>query len=488
MCCGVGSLEVKHSNYRNVYMSTLDFADINVMKASQTCVGATIFQYDYLNDDVTDFGQIDYSLTNKLPLELQQAISDAKAKKKGAKKILVLINPPYGEAANSQGNAGKTDIAATMVGAGMDLGYAGRELFVQFLVRIQRELPNATLAMFSKLKYVSAPNFEQFRQQWKAKYLGGFVVESKAFEGLKGSFPIGFLVWDTSKKEKLTAVDTLALDKYGNDVGLKSFHNISTDKFLSGWIPRLKTNARTIPLKNAVSPQTGHAKVVTWREDFIGYMLANSNDLQNAGNLTSIFSSVYSAGNGYYITKENLWQIAVVFSVRRLIKATWLNDRDQFLQPTKPLPDSFKSDCLIWMLFSGSNLTAGADGLQWEGRSWSLLNHFIPFTESEVGANKRFRSDFMSKYIGKQKLSPEAKTVLNEGRKLWHRYHTMQFGRSIRDELKLNCVDVGWYQIRRALEANSDNVITDFSPFKVAYSVLSEKMRPQVFELGFLIE
>jgi hypothetical protein len=49
MCCGVGNLEVKHSNPRNIYMSTLDQPDIDVMKATKTCVAATRFQYDYLN-------------------------------------------------------------------------------------------------------------------------------------------------------------------------------------------------------------------------------------------------------------------------------------------------------------------------------------------------------------------------------------------------------------------------------------------------------
>ena len=54
MCCGVGNLEVKHSNHRNVFMSTLDKADVDVMKVSKTCVAATRFQYDYLNDDISD--------------------------------------------------------------------------------------------------------------------------------------------------------------------------------------------------------------------------------------------------------------------------------------------------------------------------------------------------------------------------------------------------------------------------------------------------
>ena len=69
-------------------------------------------------------------------------------------------------------------------------GKASNELFTQFVARIAQEIPNATLAMFSKLKYVNAPNFEEFRKMRNAQYLDGFIVDSKSFEGLKGNFPI----------------------------------------------------------------------------------------------------------------------------------------------------------------------------------------------------------------------------------------------------------------------------------------------------------
>ncbi len=78
MCCGVGNLEVKHSNQRNIFMSTLDQADVDVMKATKTCVAAVRFQYDYLNDDIGDDGEIDYSLTGKMPAELRKAIAKGK--------------------------------------------------------------------------------------------------------------------------------------------------------------------------------------------------------------------------------------------------------------------------------------------------------------------------------------------------------------------------------------------------------------------------
>ncbi len=468
-------------------MSTLDAADVDVMLATKTCVAAQRFQYDYLNDDITDDGRIDYSLTDKLPAGLRKAIADGK-------KILVLINPPYAEAANTQGNEGKTDVANTKVADKMgDYGYASRELFTQFLVRISKEIPTATVAIFSKLKYVNAPNFEKFREIWNAKYLDGFIVHSKSFEGLKGDFPIGFLIWKVNQKASIktpiTEINTEVLDKKAQPVGEKKFYNISSKRFLSLWMPRLKTDTTAIPLKNAITPQDKHAKVTSWVNGAIGYMYCNSNDMQNAAQQTAITSSVFSTGNGFYVTQENLWQSVVVFTVRKIIKPTWINDRDQFLQADKPLSEEFKNDCLLWMLFNGSNLSASADDLDWNGKKWSIVNHFIPYTEAELGAAGRFESDFMVQYMAEKEFSAEAQEVLTQGKYLWQAYFGHTDVRSTRDELKLNRPDVGWYQVRKALEAR--NVSGDFPPvpfkaFKEAYEALTEKLQPQVYELGFL--
>ncbi len=568
MCCGVGNLEVKHSNPRNIYMSTLDQADIDVMKATKTCVAATRFQYDYLNDDIVDasnmseeiftpspvrgelvepppstssgrtLGSIDYTLTNKVPLGLRKAIAEGK-------KILVLINPPYAEAMNADNvsiaggkNAeSKLGVSKTRVAGVMDKqGYAARELFVQFLVRIAQEMPTATVAIFSTLKYVNAPNFDGFREAWNAKYLGGFVIHSKSFDGLKGNFPIGFLVWQTAnplvgaqfiarngkdvrdiniaptKLHQITEITTEVLDKNAQAIGEKCFYNLPNAQLLSNWIVRPKANAvDALPLKNAISPTTSTKDVrgSKWADGAIASMICPGGDIQHAG-LTALLSSGYCSAGGFFVTAENLWQAAIVFSVRRLIKQTWLNDRDQFLQPTTPLSDEFKSDCLIWMLFNSSNLTAGADKLEWNDKKWSLVNHFIPYTETEVGAPERFESDFMVQYLAdlpalppspqpspargegeavNRALSAEAQAVLDAGRTLWQAYFAHTDVRAVRDELKLNRPDVGWYQIRNALKkrnASGDFLPLDFSPFEQAYQTLSDKLRPQVFELGFL--
>ncbi len=500
MCCGVGNLEVKHSNHRNVFMSTLDQADLDVMNASRTCVAATKFQYDYLNDDIDWDCQFDYSKTGKMPLALRQAIADAKDKKPGAKPILVLINPPYAEAGNASNasisaiggqTSTKEGVAKTMAGCCMmkNYGRSSNELFAQFMVRISQEMPHAMLASFSTLKYVNAPNFEHFRQFWKAKYLAGFVTHSKAFDGLNGNFPIGFLIWDTSKNKRIETIETTVYDKNANWVGEKQFFNIPNAQHLNVWLSRPRSNSTSvIPLKNCISPASAKPSVKTWADGAIAYMRCSVNDLQHASQHTALFSSAFSDGHGFYLTPQNLWQAAVIFSVRRLIKPTWLNDRDQFLQPTEPLSPTFKADCLVWMLFNGSNLTASANGLKWNDQHWNIVNHFIPFTEVEVGAKGRFESAFMVDYLKDKKLSSEVQAVMATGLQVWRDYHATQFERKIREEYKLNRADVGWYQIRKALEAAGKDSGTpyDFAPFKTAYEALSDKLRPMVYELGFL--
>ena len=258
------------------------------------------------------------------------------------------------------------------------------------------------------------------------------------------------------------------------------------------WIKRPRRNDKdAIPLSNAISISSmTKPRVTKWADEAVAYMCSGTNDMQNAGSYTFLLSSVAGRGNGFYVTSENLWQATIVFTVQRIIPHTWLNDRDQFLQADKPLSEDFINDCLVWMLFNGSNLTASADGLEWNGKKWSIVNHFIPYREEEVGANSRFESDFMVSYMKDKNYSKEALLVLERGKEIWKAYFAMNFPYSIREKFKLGRGDVGWYQIRHALKTLSETgeYVTPFSfaSFEEAYAILTEKLKPQVYELGFL--
>ena len=86
-------------------------------------------------------------------------------------------------------------------------------------------------------------------------------------------------------------------------------------------------------------------------------------------------------------------------------------------------------------------------------------------------------------------FSSEANEVLQAGKVLWQAYFEHTDVRTVRDELKLNRPDVGWYQIRKAMQARNaggDFAPVSFKPLEEAYKALTEKLQPMVYELGFL--
>ncbi|EOX1603836.1 hypothetical protein ACPDRW_000632 [Campylobacter upsaliensis] len=125
-------------------------------------------------------------------------------------------------------------------------------------------------------------------------------------------------------------------------------------------------------------------------------------------NNRGIFFTTTLSNNDYkkhlftFITPNNLIPTSIYLSVRHCIKATWINDRDQFLAPNKKWEkdEEFQNDCLIFMLFHGSNRITSKVG----------INHFIPFSEKELNAAEAFESHFMLEFIqGKIKISNKKK-------------------------------------------------------------------------------
>jgi hypothetical protein len=118
-----------------------------------------------------------------------------------------------------------------------------------------------------------------------------------------------------------------------------------------------------------------------------------------------------------------------------------------------------------------------------------LVSFRIETQEEEVHAPDRFECDFMVQYMRGKTFSKEAKEVLQTGKALWQAYFADTDVHTVRDELKLNRPDVGWYQVRKALQARNksgDFTPVSFKAFEEAYKTLTEKVQPMVYELGFL--
>lgn len=218
---GTGNLLTNLTEPHRLYASTLDKADVEIIQelSSENALHLLpkhIFQFDFLNDEFFDKpcekhikNELDSKCPNcvesKLPKSLQEILKDDEKRKK----LIIFINPPYAEAAStktttSTNNQNKTNVSnQTLISQRYmgDYDKSVRELFAQFFIRINEEIPHCILASFSTLKYVNASNFVKFREKFKAKFLKGFICPAYTFDNVKGNFPIGFLVWDLSQKE-----------------------------------------------------------------------------------------------------------------------------------------------------------------------------------------------------------------------------------------------------------------------------------------------
>lgn len=374
---GTGNLLTGLTNKYNIWASTLDKQDVEVMhdriKNGANLLDDHVFQFDFLNDDFS-----------KLPKPLQEIINNPEKRKK----LVIYINPPYAEAGIgivSEDKKNKKDVSnqnKIWEQYKNKLGLGVRELFAQFFIRIVQDIPDSKLAVFSKFKFINGDGFELFRTLFVPKFLKGFAVPANTFDNVKGSFPIGFSIWDFSIKEKITCIETDVYDANGDFIQIKKFYADLETKRITEWI-----NKQGVKIK----------------ENVIGYTGNSGPDFQH-NNYCYIHSSQKINSNGtlnndtkYGIDQNNLINICIYFSVRHSIEATWLNDRDQFLFPNDGWKSDteFQNDCLAFTLFHGQNRISSKEG----------TNHWIPFTEQEVNAKEKFDSNFMSDFIrGKIKV------------------------------------------------------------------------------------
>ena len=481
LAAGTGNLLAGLTNINNIWASTIDQADVDIMLArlrSGTGMFRNhIFKFDFLNDDFS-----------KLPKELKKVIEEK------PEKLIIYINPPYAEAGDQKQATGtgknKTKVATLgkvyeKYSVELNLGLSIREIFTQFFIRIYKEIPNCLLASFSTLKYVNSSGFINFREEFKAKFLKGFICPANTFDNVRGNFPIGFLIWDTSKKQKIKSISVDVFNEKIEFLGKKSFSsNISNKQKLTitQWITGYETNG-----------------------EILGYTGNNGPDYQNNKflKISSIQTKV-AGGNlnnatKYKITATNLIQISIYLSVRLCIEATWINDRDQFLYPNDLWEEDleFQSDCLAFTLFHGQNRISAEEG----------INHWIPFSEAEVGAKDSFESHFMKDFIDWKikpketkellterislkpiKFSKEAKDSFETGRELWKYYHK-------HDLININA---SYYDIRKFFQGvdsksgrmNNKSIDETYNKLignlRERMKILAKKIEPKIYEFGFL--
>ena len=504
-CAGTGNLLAGLTNRYNIYASTLDRQDVDVMherihnmeaagrggRGGSNLLESHVFQFDFLNDpffDETDrHGRT--VRRGKVPASLQRILADPEERKR----LVIYINPPYAEAGDAKqpGGTGRNKEKVATETAMYSryqalIGKAAGELFAQFFIRIACELPGTVLAEFSTLKILQAPNFEKFRKAFQAQLGRFFLVPAKTFDNVRGDFPIGFFIWRTGTHRPL-GDETCEVYKPNAELDfVKTIHCARpADRYIGQWLAQHKDTA----------------------PPHLGMMDSGRNDFQHAKYIRIERELSVDRGHALTLTLTNLHVCCVYFAVRHCIEATWLNDRDQFLYPADGWQDDhgFQADCLVYTLFHGQNRISSRDG----------ANHWIPFTEEEAGAQERFESHLMADYLrgalprhdpgadlfssrqaGRavrplDHLSPQAQAVMQAGRALWRYYHRQPGANP----------DASFYDIRLHFQGTKPgrggkpqmNPASPDAGYTALLAALREAMRglaktiePKVYQYGFL--
>jgi hypothetical protein len=341
------------------------------------------------------------------------------------------------------------------------------------MARIYNEIPHCNLAIFSKIKFVCAQNFVQFRQFFKADFKKGFAVHADTFDNVPGKFPIGFTVWNLNGKKFPSSIE---VDVPEENTTKRFFDDF--DKSINQWIRTFNVH----------------------KENSIGYLICETSDFQKIHQPYFTLSSYARLSRRFYCDVTNFIEGCIYFAVRLCIQPTWLNDRDQFMFPNKKWEHDieFQNDCLAYTIFHGQNRISAKDG----------VNHWIPFTETEVVASYKFESHFMTSFISgkikqngytnlfenyegefciKREFSPTAQAVFDAGRELWKYYHAQK---------NIN-VNASLYDIREYFQERNDkgkmnNTSTNekytelIGDLRDKLKILAQKIEPKVYEYGFL--
>lgn len=299
--------------------------------------------------------------------------------------------------------------------------------------------------------------------------------------------------------------DVLEIDKNLEVVKTKEKTYAGLGKsLLSNWVRRVKVkNTLDVPKMTSSLNITdkGTAKIC---KDYLGYMYFDSNSPRVSQTQVSILSSTYSNGQGISLNENNYMDCMVGFTARKITIPDWLNWYDEYLAPNEEHKqfEQFKYDSLIYSLFESKSNQSSLRQVEYKGQLWDIKNEFFWMSKEEMMelANNSNYNELYSdartdnnRYVHNllfgeeniyEQLSPDAKLVLDKATELTRMSMTMR-SHFADDHNHLNSWDAGYAQLKLVWK---EYFPEEFKEFRRLYKNLEDRMRPLVYELGFLLK
>jgi hypothetical protein len=500
--CGTLNL-TRDYKFKELYCSTIEESDIQTADQMKYNPEAVKFQYDFLNDGIVG-GKIDIEGDLKLPEGLKQALLEGK-------KMIVLMNPPYGTANNAGTDSGdKSGIALTELNKMMkseNWGASSQQLYAQFLFRLSK-LNDVKICMFSPPLFMSGSSYKEFRNKFLNVYgfNSGFLMNASEFDGTS-DWGLSFTIWSDKIDEK--SEFKLKVEKSSNLGEIeylfdKSIYNLDGKDEASKWVRKEIKGLKTFDapqMSSAITfKQKGYSNLT---ENSIGYYMCLNNNIYENTTGQSLFSTGMSRGHGLSITISNYLKNTTLFTARKSIKPTWINQKDEYVAPNEshPLWQQFQYDSLVYSLFNTSSNQSSLRQIKYKDKLWDIKNEFFWMSKEQMmelsekkyfddiyrdarSSDERYVYTLLHKEGLYEKLSPDAKEVLDMATELVKKTFDMrEILHNEHPEYHLNTWDAGWYQIKLILK---QFYADDLKVFTKKYKEFEDRMRPLVYELGFL--
>jgi len=509
--CGTSNLTRDYA-FSELYLSTLFQDDVDTIESMGYNPGSTKFQFDFLNDPFP--GQEDLvsqfqGQRSKIPAALQTALEEGK-------KMVFLINPPFGTAQAGTGmGTNKDGVSSTVLKDSMDLGGANQQLYAQFMFRITElvekyDLEDAVFALYSVPLFLSGSSFKKFReyfyQKWEFK--NGFLFRADEFNGTSSSWGVSHTFWRKGEENNIDFDLTLKKrDEHGivQKEGTKNFYYPT--KNAKKWIkaPRKmwwgKGSKDGPQFTSAIVLKGGTGKNINGD---LGNMLCNSNNVAEAPTGTALFSGpfAYAKRGLVNIFPQNFRRCLALFTARKTVKSNWINQKDEYCAPNENHPEyeQWVNDCHVYSLFHSSSQQSSLRDIDYGGKKWDIENEFFWMSSDEMkdladqyGFDEMYQdavtfgsSDrYMYEQLEGMKLSEDAQELLDEARSLVRDSMEMRVTAFYeKPEQHLQAWDAGWYQIR-------NGILKDYYPeryeaFGIKYRALEDRLRESVYKFGFL--
>ena len=297
-----------------------------------------------------------------------------------------------------------------------------------------------------------------------------------------------------------TGIDEMVLK------GTKTIYNIDNGITASEWVRKevkgKKANRDLPKLSSALEvKQNGYSKLC---EGAFGYFLNNGNNIRYNGTNVAIFSSCFSGKSGLSVIPENLLKVCSLFTSRRLVEGNWVNWYDEYLAPNEEHDqfEQFKYDSLILSLFDSKSQQSSLRQIEYKDKLWDIKNEFFwmsadrmkqladengydnLYNDARTSSDRHVYKLLFGEERIYDKLSDDAKAVLDKATELVEQSMTLR--QVMADDYNhLDSWDAGYAQLKLVWKEYFEE---DFKEFRQLYKNLEDRMRPLVYELGFLMK